>query len=295
MDQCPHSCQKASDWMEPIKGYLFDLDGTMYAGTEPIQAAVDFVNELEATGVPYLFVTNNASMTQQQIADKLISMGANVKAENVLTSAMATAFYIEKMSPGATVYMIGEDGLRLALESRGFHVTDEPKADYVVIGLDRHITYEKLARGAIAIRSGARFISTNGDIAIPTERGFLPGNGSLTSVLTVTTEKEPFFIGKPEPVMIDIALDMIGLTKEDVVMVGDNYHTDILFGINGGIRTLHVNSGVHGPAFVQEQEKLPTYMVESLDEWKHEKKDDECLPFLLRILVLLRRCLVLLR
>ena len=272
MDRCPHSYQKASDWMEPIKGYLFDLDGTMYAGTEPVQAAVELVNELEATGVPYLFVTNNASMTQQQIADKLISMGANVKAENVLTSAMATAFYIEKMSPGATVYMIGEDGLRLALESRGFHVTDEPKADYVVIGLDRHITYEKLARGAIAIRSGARFISTNGDIAIPTERGFLPGNGSLTSVLTVTTEKEPFFIGKPEPVMIDIALDMIGLTKEDVVMVGDNYHTDILFGINGGIRTLHVNSGVHGPAFVQEQEKLPTYMVESLDEWKHEKK-----------------------
>ncbi|KDN59501.1 TIGR01457 family HAD-type hydrolase [Exiguobacterium sp. AB2] len=258
--------------METIKGYLFDLDGTMYAGTDPIQAAVDFVNRLEETGFPYLFVTNNASMTPAQVADKLVKMGVHVTPEHVLTSAMATARYIEKMTPGATVYMIGEDGLRIALEERGFVITDEPKADYVVIGLDRHITYEKLAKGALAIRSGARFISTNGDVAIPTERGFLPGNGALTSVLAVTTEKEPFFIGKPEPVMVDIALEMIGLSKEHVVMVGDNYHTDILFGINGGIRTLHVNSGVHGPAFIREQEKLPTYMVESLDEWMHEKK-----------------------
>lgn len=255
--------------MDPIKGYLFDLDGTIYAGTAPIQAAVDFVNRLEATGFPYLFVTNNASMTPKQVADKLVSMGVHVTPEHVLTSAMATARYIEKMTPGATIYMIGEDGLRLALEERGFHVTEEANADYVVIGLDRHITYEKLAKAALAIRSGARFISTNGDIAIPTERGFLPGNGALTSVLTVTTEKDPFFIGKPEPVMVDIALEMIGLTKEEVVMVGDNYHTDILFGINGGLRTLHVNSGVHGPAFINEQEKLPTYMVESLDEWTH--------------------------
>lgn len=255
--------------MESIKGYLFDIDGTIYSGTKPIQAAVDFVNKLEETKLPYLFVTNNASMTPKQVADKLISMGLNVTPEHVLTSAMATARYIEKMTPGATIYMIGDDGLRLALEERGFQVTDEPKADYVVIGLDRQITYEKLAKGALAIRAGARFISTNGDIAIPTERGFLPGNGALTSVLAVTTEKEPFFIGKPEPVMVEIALEMIGLTKEEVVMVGDNYHTDILFGINGGLRTLHVNSGVHGPAFIQEQEKLPTYMVESLDDWIH--------------------------
>ncbi|MCT4784092.1 MULTISPECIES: TIGR01457 family HAD-type hydrolase [Exiguobacterium] len=258
--------------MDSIKGYLFDLDGTLYAGTEPIKAAVDFVNRLEATGFPYLFVTNNASMTPAQVADKLVRMGVHVTPEHVLTSAMATARYIEKMTPGATIYMIGEDGLRIALEERGFTITDEPKADYVVIGLDRHITYEKLAKGALAIRGGARFISTNGDIAIPTERGFLPGNGALTSVLAVTTEKDPFFIGKPEPVMVDIALEMIGLSKEEVVMVGDNYHTDILFGINGGIQTLHVNSGVHGPAFIQAQEKLPTYMVESLDEWIHEKK-----------------------
>jgi len=253
--------------MTPIKGYLFDLDGTMYAGTRPIQEAVDFVNRLEATGFPYLFVTNNASMTPAQVADKLVSMGVHVTPEHVLTSAMATAAYIEKMTPGATVYMIGEDGLRRALVERGLHVTDEAAADYVVIGLDRHITYEKLAKGAIAIREGAQFISTFGDIAIPKDRGFLPGNGALTSVLTVTTETEPFFIGKPEPVMVEIALEMIGLTKEDVVMVGDNYHTDILFGINGGIRTLHVNSGVHGPAFIQAQEKLPTYMVESLADW----------------------------
>ena len=251
------------------KGYLFDLDGTMYNGTEPVQEAVDFVNRLQAEGVPYLFVTNNASMTAEAVAEKLRGMGVHSDAGHVLTSAMATGRYIAELDPGANVYAIGEHGLLDALEQQGLQVVADEHADYVVIGLDRQITYEKLAIGALAIRAGARFISTNGDIAIPTERGFLPGNGALTSVLRVTTEKEPFYIGKPEPVMVDIALEMIGLTKEEVVMVGDNYHTDILFGINGGLRTLHVNSGVHGPAFIQEQEKLPTYMVESLDEWTH--------------------------
>ncbi|WP_114570200.1 TIGR01457 family HAD-type hydrolase [Exiguobacterium flavidum] len=249
------------------KGYLFDLDGTMYHGVQPIAEAVAFVNQLQEEKIPYLFVTNNASMTPEAVALRLQEMGVHCTAENILTSAMATARYIREMDPGADVYMIGEEGLRLALEDEGLSVVDGEQADYVVIGLDRQITYEKLAKGALAIRNGARFLSTNGDIAIPTERGLLPGNGALTSVLRVTTEKEPFFIGKPEPVMVDIAAEMIGLDKEDLIMVGDNYHTDILFGIDGGIRTLHVNSGVHGPSFVREQEKQPTYMVESLAEW----------------------------
>lgn len=249
------------------KGYLFDLDGTMYNGTEPVKEAVDFVNRLQAESIPYLFVTNNASMTAEAVAEKLRGMGVHSDAKHVLTSAMATGRYIADLSPKARVYAIGETGLIDALEREGLDVVATEAADYVVIGLDRQITYEKLAVGALAIRAGARFISTNGDIAIPTERGFLPGNGALTSVLRVTTEKEPFFIGKPEPVMVDIATEMIGLSKEDVIMVGDNYHTDILFGINGGIRTMHVNSGVHTPVFIQGQDRQPTYMVDTLAEW----------------------------
>jgi 4-nitrophenyl phosphatase len=249
------------------KGYLFDLDGTMYNGTEPVKEAVDFVNRLQEQGVPYLFVTNNASMTAEAVAEKLRGMGVHSNAEHVLTSAMATGRYIAELDPGAKVYAIGEGGLIDALERQGLRVVADEHADYVVIGLDRQITYEKLAIGALAIRAGARFISTNGDIAIPTERGFLPGNGALTSVLRVTTEKEPFYIGKPEPVMINIAAEMIGLAKEDLIMIGDNYHTDILFGINGGIRTMHVNSGVHTPVFIQGQDAQPTYMVDTLAEW----------------------------
>lgn len=253
--------------MKMIQGYLFDLDGTMFEGMEPIPSAVEFVNDLAERNIPYLFVTNNASLTPAQLASKLQGMGVKAEEHHMLTSAMATAKYLRKQNEGAVVYMIGEDGLRLALEEEGFRLTEEPKADYVVIGLDRHLTYEKLAIGALAIRDGATFISTNGDIAIPTERGFLPGNGSLTAVLTVTTETTPTFIGKPEPIMIDVALDMVGLRHEDVVMVGDNYHTDILFGINGGIRTLHVNTGVHTPEFIREQSKQPTYFVETLADW----------------------------
>jgi len=137
-----------------------------------------------------------------------------------------------------------------------------------VLGIDREITYEKLALGAIAIRNGAKFVSTNADIALPTERGLLPGNGALTSVLAVATQTKPVFIGKPEPIITEQALEYLGSKKEETIMVGDNYDTDILAGIRTGIDTLLVHTGVTTKEMLKTKEVQPTYTVDTLDQWE---------------------------
>lgn len=254
--------------MTRYKGYLIDLDGTMYAGTQIIPGAAEFVDRLNAAGLPYLFVTNNSSRTPEQVADKLVKMGIHTKPENVFTTSRATAQFIHDEKPGATVYVIGEDGILQALAEQGLEVVTHENPDYVVTGIDRGLTYEKLAGACLAVRNGARFISTNGDIAIPSERGFLPGNGSLTSVVSVSTETEPVFIGKPEPVIMEQAMLVLGTTKEETIMVGDYYDTDILAGINIGIDTLLVHTGVTQPEFLERYDIQPVHTRKNLNEWE---------------------------
>ena len=135
------------------------------------------------------------------------------------------------------------------------------------MGIDRSINYEKLAIACLAVRNGAMFISTNGDIAIPTERGLLPGNGSLTSVVAVSTQTKPIFIGKPEKIIMEQALEVLGVPKEETLMIGDNYDTDIMAGMNAGIDTLLVHTGVTTKEMLQTYERRPTYVVDSLKEW----------------------------
>lgn len=253
--------------MKKYSGYLIDLDGTMYRGTEKIQEAVDFVKKLKEAQIPYLFVTNNSSKRKEQVADKLVQFGVPCTADHVYTTSMATASYISNEKKDASVYVIGEEGIRDALTDKGLTLQDE-NPDYVVIGIDRTITYEKLAKACIAVRNGAKFISTNGDIAIPTERGLLPGNGSLTAVISVSTEVEPVFIGKPEAVIMEQALAQLGTEKEETLMIGDNYRTDILAGIRAGLDTLLVHTGVTTKDHLNFVEEQPIYTAETLDEWR---------------------------
>ncbi|WNS74832.1 TIGR01457 family HAD-type hydrolase [Bacillus sp. DTU_2020_1000418_1_SI_GHA_SEK_038] len=253
--------------MVKYKGYLIDLDGTMYRGTELIKEAAEFVHQLRERGLPYLFVTNNSSRTPAQVAEKLRQFKIPAQDEQVFTTSMATANYIYEQKQDATVYCIGEEGIRHALQDRGLALVEE-NADYVVVGIDRSISYEKLATACLAVRNGATFISTNGDIAIPTERGLLPGNGSLTSVITVSTQTQPIFIGKPESIIMEQALQVLGTTKEETLMVGDNYDTDILAGMNAGLDTLLVHTGVTTKKLLAGYEKRPTYVLDSLDFWE---------------------------
>jgi 4-nitrophenyl phosphatase len=255
-----------SDSMKNYKGYLIDLDGTMYRGTERIIEAVEFVQKLHEKQIPYLFVTNNSSRTPYQVAEKLRSFDIPATEQQVFTTSQATANYIYALKQDATVYVIGEEGIRTALEEKGFQFAGED-AEFVVTGIDREISYEKLAVACLAVRNGATFISTNGDIAIPTERGLLPGNGSLTSVVSVSTNTKPIFIGKPESIIMEQAIKVLGTSKEETLMVGDYYDTDILAGIKAGIDTLIVHTGVTTREHLEGYGVQPTYAVDSLSEW----------------------------
>ncbi|MCP8969760.1 TIGR01457 family HAD-type hydrolase [Ectobacillus ponti] len=252
--------------MKKYKGYLIDLDGTMYRGEEKIEEASDFVKALQEKGIPYLFVTNNSTRRPEQVADKLMSMDIPATPEQVFTTSQAAANFIAERKADASVYMIGEEGLEAALQEKGFTMNDVDP-DFVITGLDREITYEKLAKACLAVRKGATFLSTNADIALPTERGLMPGNGSLTSVVAVSTTVQPTFIGKPEPIIIEQALKIIGTSKEETLMVGDYYDTDILAGLRAGLDTLMVHTGVTTPEKLREYGEQPTYAIHSLTEW----------------------------
>lgn len=255
--------------MKRFKGYLIDLDGTMYRGTEVIAEARDFVKSLIAEDIPYLYVTNNSTKTPEAVAQKLREFDIPAKKEDVFTSAMAAANYIWDENNSAKVFMIGEEGLKMALLNQNLDLAEgNETVDYVVIGMDQHINYEKLAAACLAVRKGASYIITNGDTALPTERGLLPGNGALSSVVTVSTQTKPLVIGKPESIIVDQAIKLLGIDKKDIAMIGDNYYTDILAGIHAGVETILVHTGVTTKEELSAIEEKPSFIVDSLSDWK---------------------------
>lgn len=252
--------------MKQYKGYLIDLDGTMYKGADEIDGAKQFIDYLNQHDIPHLYVTNNSTKVPEDVVKKLAGFGIEAKPEEVVTSALATAHYIKQENAQASIYVIGEGGLRQALLNQGLTLIDDTHVDYVVVGLDTKVDYDKFSQGTLGVRNGAKFISTNQDISIPNERGFLPGNGAITSVITTSTKVQPTFIGKPQPIIMDMAMDVINLPKEEVAMVGDLYETDIMSGINAGIDTIHVQTGVTSKEELAEKEQQPTYTFKDLNE-----------------------------
>ncbi|WP_181349531.1 TIGR01457 family HAD-type hydrolase [Thalassobacillus sp. CUG 92003] len=252
--------------MNRYKAMLIDLDGTMYRGTEAVEGAKEFIEYLRASHIPFLFVTNNSSKTPAQVAGKLRDLNISAHDSEIFTSSMATAKHIRDEHPGARVYAIGETGLYEALSNEGLTLTEDAP-DIVVTGIDRQMTYDKFAKACVMIRKGAMFLSTNGDTSIPTDQGMLPGNGAFNAVISVSTGVTPQIIGKPESMIIDQALDVLNCPKDDVLLVGDNYHTDILAGINAGIDTLMVLTGVTQFNHLSDGRVQPTYVMNNLSEW----------------------------
>ncbi|GEK88175.1 4-nitrophenyl phosphatase [Alkalibacterium putridalgicola] len=258
--------------MQDIKyrGYFIDLDGTMYKGTEPIKEAPYFVKKLKNSKIPYLFLTNNSTSTPEEVADRLNkTFNIPAKAENIYTSALATADYVKALK-GNRVYVVGEDGLRQALTDVGCELVDED-IDHVVVGLDRHLTYDKCEVASLAIQKGATFVATNKDTNIPTERGMSPGAGSVIAMIERASHTKPIFVGKPEKIMMASALDKLNLSKKEVLMVGDNYETDIMAGINSQIDTLLVLTGFTKKEDLEYLEIQPTYVINTLDEWGDDR------------------------
>ncbi|KAF1298314.1 HAD family hydrolase [Enterococcus sp. JM4C] len=253
--------------MKNYQGYLIDLDGTIYLGKEPIPAGKRFVEQLQKAQLPFLFVTNNTTKSPAVVAERLANeFDIHVSPETVYTASLATIDYMKDNNRGKKVFVIGEAGLIDLILEAGF-VWDEENPDYVVVGLDSQVTYEKFVTATLAIQKGATFIGTNPDKNIPTERGLIPGAGSLISLVETATQTKPIFIGKPEAIIMEKAVAHLGLHKEQVIMVGDNYETDIQAGLKNGIDTLLVLSGFTPKSAVPSLPEAPSYVIDSLDEW----------------------------
>lgn len=249
------------------KGYFIDLDGTMYKGKERIPSAERFIARLQEKNIPFLFVTNNATRTPEEVAEHLKAYNVHVSKEAVYTSGMAAIDYLKREITGNKVLLIGEHALRTQLLEAGYHLTDE-QPDVVLQSLNREVTYKELEAATLAIRAGASFITTNIDSNLPSEKGFVPGSGSITAFLKEATQVEPVVIGKPSSIVMQGALERIGLAKEDVAMIGDNYQTDIQAGIQFHMPTIMVLTGFSTAEDIEGLEQ-PTHLIQSLDEW-HE-------------------------
>ncbi|MCI1987026.1 MAG: TIGR01457 family HAD-type hydrolase [Lactobacillus sp.] len=254
------------------KGYMIDLDGTMYRGRERIPEAKAFVERLQAKQIPFLFLTNNTTKSPAAVCQNLAdNHDVHATPSQVYTPALATAAWIQADNNGdargKSVYVIGELGLKQALLDIGL-TFNEYDPDYVVVGLDYDVTYHKFELATLAIKRGAKFIGTNADTNLPNERGQVPGAGSVIALVECSTQQKAFYIGKPEAIIMEQGLKRMGLTKDEVVMVGDNYKTDIKAGINAGIDTLLVYTGISTRAQVAAQSIQPTHQVASLADWE---------------------------
>ncbi len=225
------------------KGLLIDLDGTLYHGVNRIPGADVLIQALKERAIPYMFVTNNSSRTPEGVADHLNAMGIPATADEVCTSSLAAAKYISEESPGASVAMLGEEGLRQALLKAGLNIVEE-HPQFVVQGIDRSFTYETLAKSVRWIREGAVYVLTNPDLLLPSDSGLVPGAGALGASIQAASGIEPVIIGKPASHLMKYATDRLGISPEEATVVGDNMLTDIAAGAAAGCQTILVLTGL---------------------------------------------------
>ena len=229
--------------MEDIKNYLTDMDGVIVRGRTLIPGAAEFVQHLRAQGIPFLILTNNSLYTPRDLQVRLRFMGLDVPPEAIFTSALATAQFLHDQRPGGRAYVIGESGLTTALHGIGFILTDQ-EPEYVVLGETTAYSFERITRAIRFVMAGARFIATNPDTMGPGEGGVVPATGAVAALISAATGVKPYFIGKPNPLMMRTALRTLNAHSEDSVMIGDRMDTDIIAGVESGLRTILVLTGV---------------------------------------------------
>jgi 4-nitrophenyl phosphatase len=257
-----------------IRALIIDMDGVLWHGTQAIPGLVEFFKTLNELDIRYILATNNASLTPEQYVTKLANMGVTVSQKQILTSGMATALYLsERVNPKETrVFVVGEEGATQPLLDLGFTLTglyevynsDKPEqkgADIVVCGKDETLTWAKLATATLNIRAGASFIGTNADTTLPTEHGITHGNGAILAALEVATGVTPTIIGKPEPIIYQQALGLLGISPEQTVALGDRLETDILGAVRTGIRSIMVLTGISSEADLQDSDYQPTWVM----------------------------------
>jgi len=265
--------------MEPftnIKALIVDMDGVLWHGDQAVPGLAEFFLTLRELNVRFILATNNASLTPEQYVKKLATMSVAVTEQEILTSGMATALFLSKHEDPSTtrVFVVGEDGATEPLRRAGFTLTNlyevnsnkNPNigADIVVCGKDQTLTWDKLATATLNIRAGAKFIGTNADTTLPTEYGITHGNGAILAALETATGVSPTIIGKPEPIIYQQAMALLGTDPSETVAIGDRLETDILGAVRTGIRSLMVLTGVSSKADLETSDFQPTWVMDDI-------------------------------
>jgi len=235
------------------KSFLIDMDGVLVRGHELVPGAGEFLDRLTASGRKFLILTNNSERTPKDLEHRLREMGLRVTAEHIYTSAVATALFLASQQPRGTAFVIGESGLIEALHDVGYVITDR-RPDYVVVGDTHHYDYDRITQAIQLIHGGARFIATNPDVTGPGAQGPVPATGSLVALIEKATGRQAYFIGKPNPLMMRTALHLLNEHSEHTIMVGDRMATDIVTGIESGMETILVLTGVTS---LEEADRFP--------------------------------------
>ena len=225
------------------KSYLIDMDGVLVHGKTLIAGANEFIDRLKTRNYPFLVTTNNSIYTAGDLAHRLQSIGLYIDADQIFTSAMATANFIASQKPNGKAFVVGESGLTDAIHRKGYILTDiDP--DYVVLGETENYSFPRITKAIQLIIDGAIFVASNPDPVGPSEQGVVPACGAMAALIETATGKKPFFTGKPNPLMMRSALNYLGVHSETSTMIGDRMDTDIIAGIESGMRTILVLSGI---------------------------------------------------
>ena len=247
------------------KGFICDMDGVIYHGNNLLDGVTAFVDWLVQEKKQFLFLTNNNSKSPKELQQKLERMGIEIGEEHFYTSALATAKFLASQSPGCSAYVIGEHGLYNALYDAGITINDVDP-DYVVVGETPDYGYEHITKAMNLVNGGAKLIATNPDLTGPVEDGIVPSCAAFAAPIEVTTGKKAYYIGKPNPLMMRTGLEMLGVHSHDAVMVGDRMDTDMIAGIESGMDTVLVLSGVSTLETVEEFPYRPRLILSGVGE-----------------------------
>ncbi|WP_375501030.1 HAD-IIA family hydrolase [uncultured Jatrophihabitans sp.] len=245
------------------ESWLSDMDGVLVREELAVPGAAEFLARLEERGRKFLVLTNNSIFTPRDLSARLAQSGLQVPEEAIWTSALATATFLADQLPRGSAYVIGEAGLTTALHDAGYILTDRDP-DFVVLGETRTYSFSAITRAIRLIEGGARFIATNPDVTGPSEQGSLPATGSVAAMISKATGREPYFVGKPNPMMLRSALNKIEAHSESTVMVGDRMDTDVLAGIEAGVDTILVLTGSTRQQDIQRYPWRPGTVLDSI-------------------------------
>lgn len=249
-----------------LQALILDMDGVLWKVDDPIGDLPAIFRRIEQCGWKVTLATNNATLTVDQFIQKMRGFGVALQPAQIVNSPQAVAYYLQRQYPGGgAVYLIGEDGLAQAITATGFQQREQDVLA-VVVGMDRRVTYEKLARATLLIRSGAQFLGSNPDRTFPTPEGLVPGNGAILAAIEAATDTQPLILGKPAPEMYRLAMQRMGTTPENTLVVGDRLETDIIGAQQLGCRTGLVLSGVTSLAAAQAWKPGPDWIAKDLAE-----------------------------